>query len=1052
MGKVAGAESRKKKKEGRPSLVVLQRCRHPPPPPPPTYSLRNRNRPRTRRSYHDLFQDEEDDDDDDEEECKREKKLKLVLRLPRSYDHNNRSQSPSASSASSQRVDEAALTSGPDSGVSSSDEFGCRDKESLRKRRKLHDGENGFPLLHDDGSLDPKEEKNQDTPDADPGPPSDSSSATPLPDTKLLEGILDKLQKKDTYSVFAEPVDPEELPDYHDVIQHPMDFGTIRKKLAAGDYSILEQLEGDVILICTNAMQYNAPDTIYFKQAHSIKELARKKFHELKVDHEGAKIELKAAQEVKDDSSIRKPLKKSLSRSTLEHAGSDFSSGATLATAGDISNLSNILQPPASEQAGNGSCFGDGNSTLADSFRIDKTEELSVRGLASRFGRRPTVFDENRRGAYKLSNQQPEGPSELAFTLFQGDMKQLMLVGLQAEHGYARSLARFAANLGPTAWKIASRRIEEALPTGLKFGPGWVGEDEVPVRPLLPSQSQTQTPQANPSSGFHTLSSQNQTQTTQSKPVSVFRISSSQNQIQNTQPKTDSVSHTLTSQSQNQTTQSKPSLGLLSQGQTQSTQANRSFGLASQSQTQAMLSSGMISHSQPQTTQTKPSGSVVLPSQTHQISQTKPSSGLRISPSQSHIQNIQTKPISAMPMQSVASVEKDVSEIRQRLHPMQVLSWGGHGASVREGSLRVPNSFEPQKSSENSVAVTKSIAGAASQNQQQQQQQNFLSMNSMMHGGNEYGRSQLGSNNLGSTLPSNVLKQGEGACSSPSADGSSLRKTNAEAASSQLIEMVPRSCSLLNLTQQTEPSVSLASGSGRTMERVDYKNTMCSSDSIRTTSSSLADYSRNPQTGAANTFIHGNHEMGLQEKVSLMKVLSEKMTNQPIHSNIMLNNSQVGAKGPPLRRDDSGVTAAALAWMSIRGSELPLMEKATPSKIQSVASSLYNPGRESSNAEVNIRSTEKNISASQLLWRSGREEPNLQYQAMASAHQGQAADLFRFQVQSPWRGLSPQTQQKQKRDTLPPDLNLVFQLPSSPVQQSSGVLVDSQQPDLALQL
>jgi len=50
-------------------------------------------------------------------------------------------------------------------------------------------------------------------------------------------------------------------------------------------------------------------------------------------------------------------------------------------------------------------------------------------------------------------------------------------VGLNMEYGYAKSLARYAANLGPVAWKIASRRIETVLPSGIKFGQGWVGEN-----------------------------------------------------------------------------------------------------------------------------------------------------------------------------------------------------------------------------------------------------------------------------------------------------------------------------------------------------------------------------------------------------------------------------------------------------------------------------------------------------------------------------------------------------------------------------------------------
>lgn len=34
-----------------------------------------------------------------------------------------------------------------------------------------------------------------------------------------------------------------QLPDYHDIVEHPMDFSTVRKKLANGSYPTLEELE-----------------------------------------------------------------------------------------------------------------------------------------------------------------------------------------------------------------------------------------------------------------------------------------------------------------------------------------------------------------------------------------------------------------------------------------------------------------------------------------------------------------------------------------------------------------------------------------------------------------------------------------------------------------------------------------------------------------------------------------------------------------------------------------------------------------------------------------
>lgn len=57
-------------------------------------------------------------------------------------------------------------------------------------------------------------------------------------------------------------------------------------------------------------------------------------------------------------------------------------------------------------------------------------------------------------------------------------------MGLQETLTYARSLARYAANLGPVAWKLASKKIEAVLPAGVQYGPGWVGDNGTPSQPL----------------------------------------------------------------------------------------------------------------------------------------------------------------------------------------------------------------------------------------------------------------------------------------------------------------------------------------------------------------------------------------------------------------------------------------------------------------------------------------------------------------------------------------------------------------------------------------
>ena len=51
-----------------------------------------------------------------------------------------------------------------------------------------------------------------------------------------FRAVLDELRKEKRYAAFWRPVDPEEVPDYYEIIKTPMDLDTIRSKVDACRY------------------------------------------------------------------------------------------------------------------------------------------------------------------------------------------------------------------------------------------------------------------------------------------------------------------------------------------------------------------------------------------------------------------------------------------------------------------------------------------------------------------------------------------------------------------------------------------------------------------------------------------------------------------------------------------------------------------------------------------------------------------------------------------------------------------------------------------------
>lgn len=101
----------------------------------------------------------------------------------------------------------------------------------------------------------------------------------------------------------------------------------------------------------------------------------------------------------------------------------------------------------------------------------DWNEEFpaNIRRADMKYGNKHFIIDESRRDTYKEFHPSIFAQNHSLLSNFGGEKKQLLAVGLHAEHGYARSLARFASNMGPIVWKFASKKIEKALPPGVPF-------------------------------------------------------------------------------------------------------------------------------------------------------------------------------------------------------------------------------------------------------------------------------------------------------------------------------------------------------------------------------------------------------------------------------------------------------------------------------------------------------------------------------------------------------------------------------------------------------
>ncbi|KAA8517610.1 hypothetical protein F0562_015084 [Nyssa sinensis] len=277
-----------------------------------------------------------------------------------------------------------------------------------------------------------------------------ASSVPWMPEKRILELILDILQRRDTNEIFAEPVDPDEVEDYYEIIKEPMDFGTMRAKLHEGMYKSLEQFEHDVFLISRNAMHFNSSATIYFRQARAIQELAKKVFHVLKTDPENFELEFSGARR----RSGRRP--QGEGKGCHRFATNVRYGGLTI----DVSSKGapcSLSGPSCSRRSIRGTPGLPSTITHADTRDYDFSS-------GARDVKRSNFAEADRRCTYRPWMSFHNENDSIVSTIY-NDPKPLKLVN-QGDISYRESLMLFVKDLGPTVQKIAKRRLQ-----------GW-GEDD----------------------------------------------------------------------------------------------------------------------------------------------------------------------------------------------------------------------------------------------------------------------------------------------------------------------------------------------------------------------------------------------------------------------------------------------------------------------------------------------------------------------------------------------------------------------------------------------
>ncbi|KAJ8668318.1 hypothetical protein QAD02_009981 [Eretmocerus hayati] len=101
----------------------------------------------------------------------------------------------------------------------------------------------------------------------------------------LLRILLESLRMRDTNEVFREPVNVEEVPDYLDIVTHPMDLSTMEAKIDRLEYDSISAFEADFTLMINNCLAYNRKDTIFYRAGIKLREYGNAIFEQARKDY-----------------------------------------------------------------------------------------------------------------------------------------------------------------------------------------------------------------------------------------------------------------------------------------------------------------------------------------------------------------------------------------------------------------------------------------------------------------------------------------------------------------------------------------------------------------------------------------------------------------------------------------------------------------------------------------------------------------------------------------------------------------------------------------------